>query len=121
MSGTNFVNGSGLCFGDQQMKEGTPFIVCTPSGFPPDAVNYGILWTLDGSQLGLGAVNSMYPDRIDALDSQAGVFRLNILNVTSFGVSSVACSISALNSSFVQVGVTPTSAPENISVVSGKY
>ena len=63
----------------------------------------------------------MYPNRIDALAPQAGQFRLNILNVSSLGVSFVACSLSALNSSAVQVGVTPTSAPENISVVSSKY
>jgi hypothetical protein len=121
LNGTNYVSGSGFCFGDQQMKEGTPLITCTSSGFPPEANFYAILWSIDNSRLSEAQVNAMYPGRINAMPTQqAGEFQLSILNVTSLGVSTVACRITALNSSFDQVGRTPETAQERISVIYSK-
>jgi hypothetical protein len=121
LSGTNYVSGSGYCFGDQQLKEGTPNISCTSSGFPPEAALYTVLWSIDGSLLAEGQIASTYSGRIDVATPQAGNFRLDIVNVTSLGVSSVACRITAFNSSGDQVGRTPLSTPESISVDSSKY
>ena len=121
LSGTNYVSGSGFCFGDQQLKEGTPFIACTPSGFTGPVASYSILWSIDGgSVLNGDEVELAYPDRFDAVTPQAEEFRLNILNATSLGVSSVACRIRGVNSIGDEVGATPLSTPENISVVNSK-
>ena len=120
MSGTNYVSGSGFCFGDQQLKEGTPFISCTSSGFTGDVANYNIFWFINGGSSALTEVqvSSMYP--VDAGNPQPGESRLNISDVNSLGVSSVACRISALDSGGIQVGITPLSTPESISVVDSK-
>jgi hypothetical protein len=65
-------------------------------------------------------VELMYPNQIDAVTApQLNEFRLNILNVPSLGVSSFACSISAF-SGRTQLGITPLSAVESISVVNSK-
>ena len=121
MSGTNYVNGSGFCFGDQQLKEGTPFISCTSSGFTGDVANYNIFWFINGASSALTEVqvNSMYP--VDAGSPQPGEFRLNISDVTNLGVSSVACRMAAVDSGGIQVGITPISPiRESIFVVDCK-
>ena len=121
LSGTNYVSGSGFCFGDQQLKEGTPFIACTASGFTEPVASYSILWSIDGgSVLNGDELELAYPDHFDAVTPKPGEFRLNILNVTSLGVSSVACRLRGINSIGDDVGATPLSTPENISVVSSK-
>ena len=121
LSGTNYIRGSGFCFGDQQLKEGTPFISCTASGFTGNVTSYAVFWTINGgSDLTVEQVELMYPNQLDAVSTpQLNEFRLNILNVTSLGVSSVACSISAF-SGRVQLGITPLSTVEIISVVNSK-
>ena len=119
MSGTNYVSGSGFCFGDQQLKEGTPFISCTSSGFTGEVTVYNIQWFINSGSSALNEVqvSSMY--LVDAGNPQPGEFRLNILNVTCLGVSSVACRILALDSDgFVRL--TPLSTLGNISVVDSK-
>ena len=120
LSGTNYVSG-GFCFGDQQLKEVTPFISCTSSGFTGNVTSYAVFWTInDVSDLTEGQVELMYPNQLDAVTTpQLNEFQLNILNVTSLGVSSVACSIAGY-SGRIQVGVTPISTVESISVVNSK-
>ena len=120
LSGTNYVSGSGFCFGDQQLKEGTPFISCTSSGFAGIVTRYSEFWTINGvSDLSEEKVELVYPNQIDAGNPQLNEFRLNILNVTSLGVSSVACRISAFNG-VSQVGVTSLSTVESIFIVNSK-
>ena len=121
MSGTNYVSGSGFCFGDQQLKEGTPFISCTSSGFTGEVDAYFVFWSIDGSVLSEGQVEAKYPNHLKAVTSQAGKSRLNILNITSLGVSSVACRIVAFYNAGDFVGLTPLSTRKSISVVNSKY
>ena len=121
LSGTNYVSGSGFCFGDQQLKEGTPFILCTASGFTRNVTTYVVFWTINAvSDLTVEQVELMYPNQIDAVNTpQLNEFQLSFLNVTSVGVSSVACRISAFNGA-VPLGVTPLSTVESISIVNSK-
>ena len=121
LSGTNYVSGSGFCFGDQQLKEGTPFISCTASGFTGNVTSYAVFWTINGvTDLSVDRVEVMYPNQLDAVSTpQLNEFQLNILNVTSLRVSSVACRIAG-NNGPIQVGVTPLSTVESISVVNSK-
>ena len=121
MSGTNYVSGSGFCFGDQQLKEGTPFISCTSSAFPGEVDAYFVFWSIDGSVLSEGQVEAKYPNHLKAVTSQAGKSRLNILNITSLGVSSVACRIAAFYNAGDYVELTPLSTRESVSVVKSKY
>ena len=120
LSGTNYVNGSGFCFGDQQLKEGAPFISCTASGFPGMVTRYSEFWSINNvSDLSEEKVELMYPNQIDAGNPQLNEFRLNILNVTSLGGTSVACRMSAFNG-VSQVGVTSLSTVESIFIVNSK-
>ena len=122
LNGTNYASGSGFCFGDQQLKEGTPFISCTHSGFTGTVAFLTIAWTFDGTSTfpNGDAVNSMFAGRIDAVNMQPVEGRLNILNVTNLGVSSVACRITAFDNSSTLLGQTPLSAIAIISVVNSK-
>ena len=121
LSGTNYASGSGFCFGDQQLKEGTPFISCTHSGFTGTVATLTTLWFFDGGTfLSEAAVNSMFAGRIDAVNMEPVEGRLNILNVTNLGVSSVACRITAFDGGFNILGQTPLSATANISLVNSK-
>ena len=119
LSGTNYVSGSGFCFGDQQLKEGTPFLSCTSSGFPGEVTAYTIRWLVDGgSALTEAQVQGMYP--VIAVLTSQGASQLNILNVTSLGVSSIACRISGEDSEGRRVLEPVISTSENIFVVSGR-
>jgi hypothetical protein len=117
LSGTNYVSGSGFCFGDQQLKEGTAFISCTASGFTGEVDTYDIRWFINGGSDALieSEVQGMYP--VIAVPTSEGESRLNITNVNSLGVSSVACRISADDRNGNQLGPAVRSASENISVV----
>jgi hypothetical protein len=81
---------------------------------------YDIRWFInDGSDALIESeVQGMYP--VVAVPTSEGASQLNITNVTSLGVSTVACRITALNSSFDQVGRTPETAQERISVIYSK-
>ena len=121
LTGTNYASGSGFCFGDQQLKEGTPFISCTHSGFTGTVAALTTTWSFDGSSfLNEAAVDSMFAGRIDAVNIQPVEGRLNILNVTNLGVSSVACRITAFDDVGTFLGQTPPITAENISVVNSK-
>ena len=122
LSGTNYASGSGFCFGDQQLKEGPPFISCTHSGFTGTVAALSIAWTFDGTSTvpNGDAVDSMFAGRIDAVNMQPVGGRLNILNVTNLGVSSVACRITAFDDVGTFLGQTPLSATASISVVNSK-
>ena len=122
LSGTNYASGSGFCFGDQQLKEGTPFISCTHSGFTGTVASLTIAWTFDGTLTfpNEASVDSMFSGCIDAVNMQPVEGRLNILNVTNLGVSSVACRITAFDDGGILLGQTPLSATANISVVNSK-
>ena len=122
LSGTNFASGSGFCFGDQQLKEGPPFISCTHSGFNGTVAFLSTLWSLDGGStfLSEAAVDSMFAGRIDAVNMEPVEGRLNILNVTTLGVSSVACRITAFDDRVNVLGQTPLLTTADISVVNSK-
>ena len=82
LNGTNYASGSGFCFGDQQLKEGPPFISCTHSGFTGTVATLTTIWTFDGGTfLSEAAVDSMFAGRIDAVNMEPVEERLNILNV----------------------------------------
>ena len=112
----------GFCFGDQQLKEGTPFISCTHSGFTGTVDALSIAWTFDGNSTlsNEAAIENMFAGRIDAVNMEPVEGRLNILNVTNLGVSSVACRIVALDGGGTFLGQTPLSATADISVVNSK-
>ena len=122
LTGTNFASGSGFCFGDQQLKEGPPFISCTHSGFSGTVASLSTFWTFDGGStfLNEASVDSMFAGRIDAVNMEPVEGRLNILNVTNLGVSSVACRITASAANGDFLGQTPPSTAESISVVNSK-
>ena len=122
LSGTNYASGSGFCFGDQQLKEGTPFISCAHSGITGNITTLSIVWSLDGGStfLNEAAVDSMFAGRIEAVNMQPVEGRLNILNVTNLGVSSVVCRITALDAGGTVLGQTPPSTVGSISVVNSK-
>ena len=122
LSGTNYASGSGFCFGDQQLKEGPPFISCTHSGFTGTVAALNIIWSFDGGStfLNEASVDSMFAGRIDAVNMQPVEGRLNILNVTNLGVSSVACRITASAANGDNLGQTLVSTAESISVVNSK-
>ena len=119
MNGTNYVSGSGFCFGDQQLKEGSPFILCTASGFPGEVILYNIRWIINngGSTFTAIQLQGMYP--VDTVFTQERVSQLNILNVTSLGVSSVVCRISGENIGGIQLAGPVLSTSENVFVVNG--
>ena len=122
LSGTNYVSDSGFCFGDQQLKEGSAFISCTASnsGFLGEVDTYDIRWFINGGSLALTGtqVQDMYP--VTAERTSEGASRLNITNVNSLGVSSVACRISADDRNGNQLGPAVRSTSENISVVNSR-
>ena len=122
LSGTNFASGSGFCFGDQQLNEGPTFISCTHSGFTGTVAFLTTTWSFDGGStfLSENSVDSMFAGHIDAVNMEPVEERLNILNVTSLGVSSVACRIIAADNSSGLLGQTPLSAAASISVVNSK-
>ena len=122
LTGTNYASGSGFCFGDQQLKEGTPFVSCTHSGFSGTVAFLSTLWSFDGGStfLNEASVDSMFAGRIDAVNMEPVEVRLNIVNVTNLGVSSVACRITASAANGDPLGNTPLSATANISVVNSK-
>ena len=122
LTGTNYASGSGFCFGDQQLKEGTPFISCAHSGFTGNITTLNILWSLDGGSTFFNevSVDSMFAGRIDAVNMEPAGGRLNILNVTNLGVSSVVCRITAFDDGGNLLGQTPPSAVASISVVNSK-
>ena len=121
LSGTNYVSGSGFCFGDQQLKEGTPFISCASSGFTGEVNTYFVFWSIDGSVLSGSQVEAKYPDHIEVVTPQPGESRLNILNGTSLEVSSVACRVVAFYNGGDYAELTPLSTRESVSVVKSKY
>ena len=122
LTGTNYASGSGFCFGDQQLKEGPPFISCTHSGFTGTVATLITIWSFDGGSTFLSgdAVDSMFAGRIDAVNMEPVEERLNIVNVTNLGVSSVACRITASAANGDNLGQTPPSTAESISVVNSK-
>ena len=120
LSGTNYVSGSGFCFADQQLQKGTPFISCTASGFTGEVDTYDMRWFINDGSVALieSEVRDMYP--IIAERTSAGESRLNITNINSLGVSSVACRISADDKNGNQLGPAVRSTSENISVVNSR-
>ena len=57
LNGTNYASGSGFCFGDQQLKEGPPFISCAHSGFSGTIAALTTFWSFDEAD-----VDSMWKD-----------------------------------------------------------